>query len=219
MDLPRDADCSFYKGYLYPVGIRTREEVSPRGSVEITLVGDKGRLKWDLFGINTANEQSFSGGIAVMMCNESNGQAIVIRRPGKERFGNRYGQWDFAISVPYRAQQNKQEKYAIKIFAQKYGCKVESGTEQMMAGYRVLMEGIVLLPGEVNYSRAIRLNREVKAKRDPQIHDKNPLFQAVQPFEPPLPNTRWWQISILPDLDHTYRQDGFCPRQKQRAVF
>jgi len=224
MDLPKGTDYSFHKVYLYPAGNVVKESAIPQGKVEIMVNGPKGRLNWYLNEAFNTGKPDSGELLAVVLFNESNGQALRI---GSFAAGNSEmegGRWDF--NTVSAASQNLEVpvKYSIKVIAENQpgmqNSETEgSGTENKLSGYSVILEGVMLISAELNDRRVIGLNREVKTIQSAPKSPVNNLFQPVQPFMPPLPNVRWWQISIMPDFENNYSQPAFCPRQKKRAVF
>ena len=224
MGLPKGTEYSFHKVYLYPAGNVVKESAIPQGKVDIMVNGAKGRLDWYLTEALDTGRQGLGERLAVVLFNESNGQALRI---GDFAAGNREmegGRWDF--NTASAASQNPEEpvKYSIKIIAENQpgmqnSAAEGSGTENKLSGNRVILEGVILLSAELNDNRVVGFNREVKTTQSAPKSPVNNLFLPVQPFMPPLPNIRWWQISILPDFENNYRQPPFCPRQKKRAAF
>ncbi len=218
MDLPKGTEYSFHQLYLYPAEDPVKETAIPQGKVEIVVNGAKGWLKWYL-NIGTGTKPDSGEYLTILLSNESTGQAFRIARfpaghPGVER-----GRWEFNTVPAVFRNSPGLVKYTVEIIAGDRPDNEDSQTVNGIPEGKVILEGVVMLSGEVNDNRVIGFNREVKTTKSAPNCQGNPLFQPVQPFKPPLPNIRWWQISIMPDLENNYSQPAFCPKRKKRVAF
>ncbi|MBU7007811.1 hypothetical protein [Phosphitispora fastidiosa] len=224
MVLSKGTDYSFHKVFLYPAGNLVKESTIPHGKVDIMVNGAKGRLNWYLTEAPDTGRQDLGERLAVVLFNESNGQALRIGSFAVSNSEMKGGSWDFNTASAASGNSEELVRYSIKIIAENQPgmqniAAEGSGTENKLSGNRVILEGVILLSAELNDNRVIGLNREVKTTQSAPKSPVNNIFLPIQPFMPPLPNIRWWQISILPDFENNYRQPAFCPRQKKRAVY
>ncbi|HWI55016.1 MAG TPA: hypothetical protein VNT57_04955, partial [Desulfobacteria bacterium] len=107
-------------------------------------------------------------------------------------------------------------QYKLILVATRYGSAEESAISE------VLLEGCFKIPFEIRDERIVGFKKEAKVDKTANqlSKERNPLFQRVEPFQPPIPNCVWWRISVQPSLDYSYLQQDYCPRRKpNKAVF
>ena len=83
------------------------------------------------------------------------------------------------------------------------------------------LEGRFSMPGEIRDKRIVSFSKGLRVNKNiPEACEPNPIFQRVEPFKPPIPNSVWWRIGIQPYLGMSREHLDYCPRRKlNRAVF
>lgn len=214
MEVTKEPDYRFYKSYLYPACGSSEGMHAPCGTAEVEITGHKGRLtchSGELPGQLPAGV--ISDRLLVMLCRENDGEKTVIGCVNRNQRGQGICTWDFNTSGKGGRRTLEQIKYWIAVSAIQEGARIDKPES-------ILMAGTLVLPGEVRDNRVIGFKKEATAiNAGFEACDKNPLFQRVEPFQPPIPHTVWWQLSIQPNFSY-YRQTDYCPRQKTyKAVF
>lgn len=207
----------FDKVYLYPPVTVPGVSPQPWGTVELEVFGHKGVL------VCRTNEplgpilKKYPGGrFPVFLRKESDSEGDFVGYLSVDKSGHGLYRWEF------NAAGAGDDKYARPVgYHLLVGFRSDSGQEAGQSGKQVLMEGQFTLAFEARDTRVVGFKKEVKAARKGvPAEAKNPLFQKVEPFDPPIPNTVWWLVSIQPDFRNTLWQKEYCPRQKRyKAVF
>ncbi len=217
MEVSQGTDYHFYQVSLYPPSHLRGIGREPLGTAELEIFGPRGRLN-----CRTREGLGLLVGVypqvtfPVFLCKIFDQELTGIGCLSLNQSGCGVSRWDFAAVAPGGKGSGQTPVLYKLVIAAKQGLSPQDG-----AGSIILMEGVFTLSFEVRGSRIVGFKKEAKVrKKSRQINQKNPLFQRVEPFQPPIPNSVWWRISIQPDLGEGYWQTGFCPRQKpSRAVF
>ncbi len=216
MEVSNQPDYRFYHVFLYPPG-SSRNGSEPCGTSQIEVFGSKGRLRCRIF----VPEKDLTSGYKesqffVLLCREPDGEIINAGVLITDQSGEGQFAWEFSTGVPGGGiVMSGPVTYKFLVTTAQDGERLNSSEGS------VLVEGIVTLNSEVRDKRVVGFKKEAKVGSPNCKNDtRNPLFEKVDPFHPPIPNTSWWRISIQPDLDNGAWQMGYCPRQKpHQAVF
>ncbi|PKM81416.1 MAG: hypothetical protein CVU89_09190 [Firmicutes bacterium HGW-Firmicutes-14] len=200
----------FYKAYLFRPGCF--RDGNPCAAAEITIRGRAGQLNF-FVGKDQEVFSSPKKDTRLVLQSPKDSVTTVLGKLEQRSSGSGIS-WNFnTVSAGSSPGGNKEMVYRLRVVS---GWDTEP--EKVDCG-RVIMEGIVLLPEEIRDCRVVKFNKEGKDKRSNPGKCGNPLFERVEPFEPPIPNASWWRISLQPDPEKLYLNDGFCPRKKNRAIF
>jgi hypothetical protein len=215
MEVSKGPGYRYYKTYLHPTHSLPGTGNRPWGTAEVVINGAKGLLICQTSEcVSNMAEVSQRTKFLIMISNESTKEKLCAGELIPDIGNRRRFKWEFNIVYP------KAEKrigslicYHIDVFAGQISssCSESDG---------VLMQGVFSFPFEVRDSRIVGFKKEGTAKKPSrEAWEKNPIIQKAEPFEPPIPNTIWWRISVQPDF-RNFRQIDFCPRQKSyKAVF
>jgi len=211
MEISKEPEYCFHKVYLYMPGADRKTSGIPYGTAEIEVYGNRGKLRcctrdFLLTGSGPYPESEFS----VLLFNETGGETLNIGRLHFDQTGCGECNWDFKTSS-LTADEIEKSAMIYKLMV-KAESKKTDGSPKGLGG--VLLEGLFALPFEARDSRVVGFKKEVKVKPANSKVWKNPVFQRVEPFEPPIPNSIWWRIGIQPDFGGGW-VTGFCPRQKK----
>lgn len=215
MGVSKEPDYRYYKTYLYPLHKTPGAGDSPWGTAEIVINGAKGMLSCQagerLCGLMAADPSiKFSG----IVMNESTGENLWSGELVFGQIGQGQDSWEFTAGYAGRDKPvDSPLIYRLQVMIR------QSGEGSLKTGGH-FVQGVFSLPFEIRDSRIVGFKKEGTAKKPGrEAFEKNPIIQKVEPFEPPIPNSVWWQISLQPDFRH-FRQAEFCPRQKSyKAVF
>lgn len=215
MEVSKEPGYRYHKTYLYSSHNLPGTGDRPWGTAELVINGAKGLLSCQtsecISGLLAANPGTK---FFAVVSNESTKEKLCAGELIPDVSTQRRFIWEFNT-----AHSRTEKRVDSPLF---YHIGVIAGQASM--GYsessRVLMQGAFSLPFEVRDSRIIGFKKEATAKKPSrEAWEKNPIIHKVEPFEPPIPNTVWWQISVQPDF-RNFRQVEFCPRQKSyKAVF
>lgn len=213
MEVSKVPGYRYHKAYLYSAHNPPGTECGPWGTAELIIYGAKGRLLCQTSDSVNKKLQAHPGAkFFAVVLNESSGEKLcageLIPDVGKRRFI-----WEFNTSYSGKEKQaDNPFFYQIRVVAGQAATGADLGGTVMQGGFS--------LPVELRDSRIVGFKKEGTAKKPSrEAWEKNPIIQMVEPFEPPIPNTVWWQISIQPDF-RNFRQVEYCPRQKAyKAVF
>lgn len=215
MEVSKEPGYRYHKTYLYPSHNQSVAGDGPWGTVELVINGAKGLLICQISecisGLLAANPGTK---FFAVFLNESTKENLCTGELVLDVSGRRRYIWEFNTAYPVTAKRAGSPLiYHIRVVAGPLstGCSEVNGA---------IMQGVFSLPFEVRDSRIVGFKKEGTAKKPSrEAWEKNPIIQKVEPFEPPIPNTVWWQISVQPDFRY-FRQADFCPRQKSyKAVF
>ncbi len=209
MDISREPEYYYCRLYLYPPFAAASAAQKPFGAAEIEICGRKGRLICRTESCLGEIARENCHGIFPVMLSRA-GESFYIGHIAIEPSGQGVYRWDFSIAGHEdRDSEDKPVTYRILVLAGPLPENNDNGNR------KVLMEGVFSLASEVRDNRIVGFMKEAKVrKKSRESITVNPLFQKVEPFEPPIPNCSWWQISIQPNFRSSYWQVGYCPRQK-----
>lgn len=215
MEVSKEPGYRYYKTYLYCLHRLPGTGDGPWGTAELVINGAKGLLICQtsecINGLLAANPGTK---LYAVVLNESLKENLGAGELVLDADGCRRYTWGFNTAF---TGTGKQIDYSFV-----YQVRVVAGQAPMGRHETngALMQGVFSLPFEVRDSRIVGFKKEGTAKKPSrEVWEKNPIIQRVEPFEPPIPNTVWWQISVQPDFRY-FRQAEFCPRQKSyKAVF
>lgn len=215
MEVSKDPGYHYCKTYLYSLHSLPGTGVGPWGTAELVVNGARGLLICQtsecINGLLAANPGTK---FFVIVLNESIKENLCAGELALDTDGCRRYTWEF--NTAYSGKEKQADSpfvYQVRIAAG----QTSAGCQELKG---VLMQGVFSLPFEVRDSRIVGFKKEGTAKKPSrEAWEKNPIIQKVEPFEPPIPNTVWWQISVQPDFRY-FRQAEFCPRQQSyKAVF
>lgn len=217
MEVLRVNEYRFEQVYLYPPVNVPGVNLKPFGAVQLEVFGHRGmlvcRTNWPLRKfLREHPEASFP----VFLRKENSPEDRLIGYLSPDKSGCGVYQWEFNNAGTRYGSAGRPLAYLLQI-----GFRPDGGKAEGRTGTRVLMEGRFILSFEVKDTRVVGFKKEVKAaKKGLPAQVKNPLFQKVEPFDPPIPDTVWWLISIQPDFRSALWQKEYCPRQERyKAVF
>ncbi|MFA5881527.1 MAG: hypothetical protein WC834_04955 [Eubacteriales bacterium] len=206
MEVSQGPDYRYYKANLYPPVQPPGAVREPLGTVEIEITGPKGRMNCrtrQCLGLFAETHLRIK--YQVMLQKEMGGEPVVIGHLSVDRSGCGVLKWDFSTAGS-DSGEGTPVTYKLLIAARN-----DVGLRGK-AGGGVLMSGVISLKSAVRDNRVVGFKKEVKVReKGRDINKRNPFFEKVEPFQPPIPNSVWWRIGVLPD---SYWQTGFCPRQK-----
>jgi len=216
MEVSKEPGYRYNKTYLYTSQNLPGAGDEPLGTVELVVNGSKGQLVCKtsecISGLLAANPETK---FYAVVSNKSTKEKLCAGELILDAGGHGSFIWEFNTAYSKAEKRvNSPVFYHIGVGAGK------DGTECLELG-GALMQGTFSLPFEVRDSRIVGFKKEGKAKEPSpnEAWEKNPIIHKVEPFEPSIPNTIWWQISVQPDFRY-FRQVDFCPRQKSyKAVF
>lgn len=216
MEAPKDVEYCYTNTFLHPPGVFPVGNAQSCGTLELELLGNRGRLccrTGQIFSF-LQNNQGFD--LVVFLSKKSTGENFKLGRIDSDQDGRGVFTRSFSdLGLKVEKSPSQQTGYSIRIVAVKdlNGQKVSSV---------VLVEGAFKIPFEIRDERVVGFKKEAKVEKTAKQHNNeiNPLFKKVEPFQPPLPATVWWQISIQPVYEYGYLQEDYCPRRKSnKAVF
>ncbi len=217
MEVSKDLGYRFYNVFLYPPDSLSNEVRGPCGTAQIEVFGDKGRLTCHTsIPVEKLSGEGLRYEFPVLFCRELDKEMFNVGYLKTDKSGLGEFAWEFTTAIPGNGgSMNGPVTYRFLVTTRQEG-SLDEGRDSV-----ILLEGIVTLASEVRDKRVVGFKKEAKVRKtDRNASETNPLFQKVDPFHPPIPNTSWWRISIQPDLDNGSWQVGYCPRQKPyRAVF
>ncbi len=217
MESVRELDYSYVKAFLHPPGFLPTTNAGLYGTVELEIMGNKGCFNVQTASVSGFRERNPDFELEIFLSKESTGDKVRIGRINTDGEGKGTCRKTF-IDTGLKAEKAEAGKmsYKFMLIATRYVSVEESAIS------RVLLEGYFKIPFEIRDERIVGFKKEAKVdKTANQLSKKrNPLFQKVEPFQPPIPNFVWWRISVQPSLDYSYLQQDYCPRRKtNKAVF
>lgn len=215
MEASNDPDYRFYQTYLYAACGFPGAAGEPWGTMEIKIHGHKGQLicrtRECLGRVYTPHPLIK---FPVTLETKGGGEKLHVGYLAIDSSDTGLCSWDFSIA----GQGN--EDTGIKPATYKIVISAEQDGAHPGGSGGIVMGGIMTLPFELRDNRVVGFKKEATVRKAGQVAgEKNPFFQRVEPFQPPIPYSVWWQISIQPDFRY-FRQANYCPRQKPyKAVF
>lgn len=203
---------NYVKVLLSTPGDMSSETGKQFGSATLEILGNKGKLTCQTpkcFGyFSEKNPDVKFFGFMVR-----NGEKLPIGELTVDENGNGSCEWDFIISGESRPDGIP---YKLMILA---GHKMPIANEKFTD---IFLEGYFNLPFEISDSKVVGLKKEAKVEQlvNRQVYERNPHFQKVEPFQPAIPNSVWWQITVQPGYNWGLSQSDYCPRRKRyEALF
>lgn len=207
----------FSKVFLYRSGVSPKQLQKSYGTVRIEFEGNKGSLKCRIHEEVAYLVTDNSAIELVAELSKPNGEQFRVGRLLIDETGTMASEWKFS-SFGGSAGELFGEKagYRLLIIA------VQKNISTERKKSRLLLEGFFDPPFEIKDDRIVGFSKEAKVEvnTNRKVCEKNPLFQKVEPFQPPIPNSVWWQISIQPAYSSDVLYTDYCPRRKpNKAIF
>lgn len=203
--------------FVYPPDNFPDNRSHSHGTAKLELLGSKGWLSCQTAYLGVFAEKHPEFEIVAFLVKESTGEKFRIGRLTVDEKGFGVLNRNF-VSAGLKVEKSAcvDQSYRIIVLA-----TLNSGMPDNTVS-TILLEGSFKIPFEIRDDRVVGFKKEAKVEEpaDRQVYDKNPLFKKVEPFQPAIPNTVWWQIGIQPVYEYRYLQHDYCPRRKQsKAVF
>lgn len=212
MEAPNDMAYHYVKIHLSTPGTSAREPGKPFGTAIVEILDNKGKLLCHTprcFGYySEKNPDVRFYGIL-----EKDSEKIPIGTLDVDEKGHGSCEWEFVSS---QDALEESVSYKLVIMAER------NLNDQGEKATDLFLEGVFSLPFEVWDNKVVGIKKEAKVKQLAHRQDQGipPLIQKVEPFQPAIPNTVWWQINIQPGYGTEMGTVEYCPRRrKYEALF